>query len=536
MKRLIFPLLLLLLVIACSQGIPDQTLTGTASAQLKDLRFSGEIGMTGTISFQTHSAINTPIVTPIPSDTSTLTETSTQVSPTDTLTPSITPTPSQTFTPTITPTPVPDNRILGEMTIQIGNKRCAKFSDRGNELGRLLFTDAKKPYDNRGNYAYDYYSLEYTYTTLSPHIQLETSGDTNCVSVAEDALPGHYYVHYFIKVYDEIGPNINPATREFLTEGFAYFRIRALPPADTTTRGDLIAFVDNGEIYLMNPDGSGLNHVNAGSRPKWSPDGRKILFTEPAFGPSLGSMSNGIYLASLDDEGIIQASDHGFNPIWSPDGSLIAYSDLDSDIWVMDADGSNKRNLISIRGGAQDDFSWSPDSKRIVFSTYDEIYIFNLESLEYFTLAEKNVILLDWSPTGEIIAFSNRSDGLYLINSDGSNLRNITPGIRRLDCFSWSNDGRRIAISGGWPQEWLYVVNADGTGLKQLVEGAAWTCPEWSSDDDKIVFVMEIPLRFWPSHSYEVHIVDSDGSNLTRLTYGYFTGDDQQYDELDWQP
>jgi Tol biopolymer transport system component len=55
----------------------------------------------------------------------------------------------------------------------------------------------------------------------------------------------------------------------------------------------------------------------------------------------------------------------GEEPVWSPDRKRVAYSDGDdlAGIWVMDADGTNRRWLT--RGGGSP--QWSPDGRHITY-------------------------------------------------------------------------------------------------------------------------------------------------------------------------
>ncbi len=63
------------------------------------------------------------------------------------------------------------------------------------------------------------------------------------------------------------------------------------------------------------------------------------------------------------------------NPSWSPDGKRIAFTsdrDGNSEIYVMDADGGNQRNLTN-NDRSDEDPSWSPDGKRITFGRHGVI-------------------------------------------------------------------------------------------------------------------------------------------------------------------
>ena len=57
-----------------------------------------------------------------------------------------------------------------------------------------------------------------------------------------------------------------------------------------------------------------------------------------------------------------------FSPKWSPDGKHIVYVDsATNDLYIMDADGENKVNLTNTFEYAEAYPSWSPDGNKIAY-------------------------------------------------------------------------------------------------------------------------------------------------------------------------
>ena len=70
-----------------------------------------------------------------------------------------------------------------------------------------------------------------------------------------------------------------------------------------------------------------------------------------------------------------QLTTGGGNPAWSPDGRTIAYRN--TSIWAIDADGTNQRRLTADATGSP---AWSPDGSKIAFNSWgDHLSVINAD-------------------------------------------------------------------------------------------------------------------------------------------------------------
>ena len=269
----------------------------------------------------------------------------------------------------------------------------------------------------------------------------------------------------------------------------------------------------NSEIYLMDPNGKQIRRLTEQPKsdfePTWSPDGKQITFVSFRDLEQLpkGEIHRGeIYVMNPD----------GTNPInltqaperadgvssWSPDGKQIAFTSAElfnadllanSNIFVMDADGANPRNLTN-HEALDETPDWSPDGNRIAFTSDRdgnwEIYVMNADGTNPINLTNHPAKdgRPDWSPDGNRIAFTSDRDGnweIYVMNADGTNPINLTNHPAEDNHSSWSPDGTRIAFDSDRDRDrdnnWeIYVMNADGTNPIRLTQDRDWdSSPSW---------------------------------------------------------
>jgi TolB protein len=188
--------------------------------------------------------------------------------------------------------------------------------------------------------------------------------------------------------------------------------------------GSKIAFVfvrDSLEIIsLINPDGSGLEYISPrGMRaihPSFTPDGSKLTFcTDDDLHPPRKNDAD-IYTIDLRTRQVQRLIAGGVNtfPVWSPDGNHLAFrrmiGEMNSEVFVADADGSNQRNLTN--HPAFDGWpAWSPDGKRIAFASNRnanyQIFVMSADGTDVQLVAntEGRATAPKWSPDGGALYF-----------------------------------------------------------------------------------------------------------------------------------
>ena len=214
-------------------------------------------------------------------------------------------------------------------------------------------------------------------------------------------------------------------------------------------------------IFVMNADGSNVVDLGPGADPAWSPDGSRIAFEE---GVDIWVMNaDGSDRHRITDD---PASTRRVSaPTWSPDGSLIAFNADGTKIFVVPAVGGNVRLLIDPPEtvGAP---AWSPLGDAIAFGVTD-IWLVNPDGTNLRNVTntpDKYERDPDWRPDGSRIVFERgQPEEIWTMNPDGSGQTNITPAGASGGSGdpAWSPDGMKtVFVWNG-----IRVMNSDGTGV-----------------------------------------------------------------------
>lgn len=254
------------------------------------------------------------------------------------------------------------------------------------------------------------------------------------------------------------------------------------------------------QICLMNADGSGYRRLTTENDrrhfyPSLAPDGQSVVYAGYS-----GANEFDIFEIDLATGETTQLTRHMgvlTAPEISPDGQLITftYGDPYTDqhaIWVMNRDGSDPHAVW----GPPDGNAWDPT----------------------------------WSPDGQQILFASDRSGrvqLYVVNLDGSGLRQVTEAVNLRGRSDWSPQGWMTTYSGTPWHRNVYLFRADGTDWHQVSpDGGNAQGPSFSPDGNWLA-VTAYYDRYEDIHGCEIYIMRADGSDLRRLT-------DNDY--CDWQP
>ena len=117
---------------------------------------------------------------------------------------------------------------------------------------------------------------------------------------------------------------------------------------------------------------------------------------------------------------------------------------------------------------------------------------------------------------------------IYVMNSDGTDMKNLSNNPGKDNNAQWSPDGKLIAFesSRGDGTEDIYVMEADGSNVRRLTDHpASDMLPHWSPDGKWISFTSFRQGRVGSMSSRaDIYVMKADGSELQHVTDGWGGG------------
>lgn len=193
----------------------------------------------------------------------------------------------------------------------------------------------------------------------------------------------------------------------------------------------------------------------------WSPDGKRLAVT--GGGNDTGNAAKDLFVADVDHfaasnlRKLVPGAgvNVGEQPSWSPDGKQLVVTSTSAILWLIDADGKNKRKLTQLAGTYAMQPAWSPDGERIAFASDRdgncEIYTIRIDGSELTRVTHHAALDCHpkWSPDSQWLAFTSNRDGnneIYVVRPDGTRLENLTRNLAFDDHPAWHPDGRSLAF------------------------------------------------------------------------------------------
>jgi Tol biopolymer transport system component len=209
---------------------------------------------------------------------------------------------------------------------------------------------------------------------------------------------------------------------------------------------------------------------------------------------------------------------------------------------------SEPRTARAQRSSVSDDLypAWSPDGRRIAFVSTragsDDLYVMdaNGTNIRQLTNAPEWDSNLDWSPDGRRLVFASTRTGdgdIYTVSSFGGDLRRLTDAPGYESDPSWSPDGTRILFSRRVDRPTdnfvsdsvLMVMNADGSDPRNLsalfwntADQHASTDGVWSPDGSQIAVVHYIQYRDATAscgNDGNIYLLDAADSAIRRVIH-----------------
>jgi Tol biopolymer transport system component len=274
-----------------------------------------------------------------------------------------------------------------------------------------------------------------------------------------------------------------------------------------TYRGELTRYDSKSGQFAPFLGGISAEHV------AFSKDGQWVAYV---------SFRDGIlWRSKLDGSELLQLTYPPMYPVlprWSPDGKKIIFfefalsTDKPARIYEVTPDGGSPRPLLPEDHSQQLDPNWSPDGTKITFAGESNdpssaIHVLDLATHQISTLpGSESLYSPRWSPDGRYIsAFSAESKTLLLFDFQTQKWTSLATGS--LSWLNWSHDGQYVYVLDFGGKDAVVRIRISDHQIEPIVDvknfgstGRYGTCLSLAPDDS--------PLLLRDTGAQDVYSVD----------------------------
>jgi Tol biopolymer transport system component len=226
-----------------------------------------------------------------------------------------------------------------------------------------------------------------------------------------------------------------------------------------------------------------------------------------------------IYVTAGGTETRLTEDEVNSRPKFSPDGKRIAYVHNDT-IWVMNADGSGKRQVSDRSAGGP---AWAPNGASIAFSALSCTGGPGVYRVSSTQIAPTPEVLFPsecrGEPLPEVATISS-------VESTPAAPASLTERLGADRTVAWSPDGSKIAFTGGECDsiaDACLTVGTVATGSEHAIdvyggggegESGFGVVPAWSRDGSKVAWTA------YTQGATPIHVEEADATGAHRRTVG----------------
>jgi len=273
------------------------------------------------------------------------------------------------------------------------------------------------------------------------------------------------------------------------------------------------------------------------TEPRISPDGERIVYVRRSNDIMTDRTRSNIWIVNADGSNhrpLLSGTENYSSPRWSPDGNRLAYlsnADRGSQLYVRWMDTGQTALLTNIQSSASN-ISWSPDGNSIAFTMNVEF-----DATPFSVSMPDRPEGAEWSPTFKYITETRyQADGsgildpayshIFVVPAEGGTPRQLTSGnYNHRGSLSWTPDSQEILFSANRNDNWalqsresdLFAISLSGE-LRQLTSApGVETAPQVSPDGSLVAYGKTDNQRLAYRNRY-LHVINIDGTGDRNLS------------------